>query len=160
MDIGNFFENLDKEYKKVLMALIFIFPMAYADCWKLSIAFKSYDIIPQIILAFGVSFLLMAGGVVLDIIYLVFSASRRVTMTVNLPTIIMPTIPPTFLVLINRFDNVTVFCKTFIGYIIAVILGFIVKIVYRFFKNKSKNRKRTEDNDESQGSPVDLSQDH
>lgn len=149
MDIGNFFENLDKEYKKVLIALVLIFPMAYADCWKLSITFKSYDIIPQIILAFGVSFLLLAGGVVLDIIYLVLLGSRRFAKTVNLPTIIMPTILPTFLVLINRFDNVTVFCKTFIGYFLAIILGFIIKIAYSFFKNKSNKRKRTEDNDET-----------
>ncbi len=160
MDIDRFLENLDKEYKKILMALVFIFPMAYIDCWKLSGSFKSFEIIPQIILALGISFLLMAGGVVLDTIFLVFSYSGKITKSVNLPTIIMPTIPATLFVILGGFDNVWVFCSVFIGFILAIFFFFLIQISAHFLNNKYKEWRHKKNDDESQDIFTDLSQDH
>ena len=133
MDFERFLENLGKEYKTMILAVTFIFPMAYADCWKLSPVFPSLESIPQAILSLAVAVILLVGGVVMDLAYQAYVSSGKVTYNVSVPLLIMPTIPSSFLVIVGIIDSVGFFCLIYAWTIfVFFIFWFIRKLLKKF----------------------------
>lgn len=67
MDIDNFLTSLDSDYKEFLTATAFTFPISYFDCWKLSVLFRTFDMLPQIILSVAISIIFLSTGTVFSI---------------------------------------------------------------------------------------------
>ena len=124
VDFQRFIENLGKEYKTMLLALAFIFPLAYADCWKLSSSFASLDLVPQVILALAVSVILMFGGIVLDLVYIACLDTSIISKKLSFPILIMAPVILTALVIIDVIHSVSLFSFIFIGFYIVCLFGF------------------------------------
>ena len=127
IDVERFLENIGKEYKTMLLALAFIFPLAYSDCWKLSVSFPKLDINPQVILAFAVSVLLMAGGVLMDLAYQACVSSGKFAFKLDFSVLIMPTIPSSIFVIIGGIDSVKLFCFIYAGVVASFYLWWFFK---------------------------------
>lgn len=138
MYFERFFDNLEGEYKTMLLALVVIFPMAYADCWKLSPTFPSIDLIPQIILALGVSVILMYAGLVLDLVFLASLRSGKIEKKLSFPVLLIPTVILSGLVIIGVIDSVPFFTSIFVGFFGICIIAFIYKVIKDYQKDKKK----------------------
>ena len=134
MDFERFLENLGKEYKTMILAVIFIFPMAYADCWKLSPVFPRLECIPQAILSLAVAVILLVGGVVMDLAYQAYVSSGKVTYNVSVPLLVMPTIPSSFLVIVGIIDSVSFFCLIYAWTIFVFFIFWFIRKLFKKFR--------------------------
>ena len=82
MDFGNLFEKLEEDSRVLLLTLVFSFPIAYIDCWKLSPHFQHIDLIPQVILALGIAVFLTIGGILCNLLYIVWSDNIGASLSV------------------------------------------------------------------------------
>ena len=92
MDFDRFLENLPGDYKTLLLSIACIFPMAYIDCWKISCGFAEIELFKQIILAAGISVMLTIAGYILDLTCMNQTGLSKVTDSLNMPVIVIPTV--------------------------------------------------------------------
>lgn len=123
MEFDKFLENLPRDYKTILLSIALIFPMAYIDCWKMSSAFAELELLKQVILAAGISVMLMMGGFILDMGYQILSGYYKYIDHLNLPVIVMPTTFATASIIWTGRPFILSFL-CFYGSIILVGLGF------------------------------------
>ena len=123
MEFDKFLENLPRDYKTILLSIALIFPMAYIDSWKISRGFANLDLLKQVILALGISVMLMMGGLVLDIGYQILSGYRKYIDHLNLPVMMMPTTFATASIILAGRPYILSFIS-FYGAIVIAGLGF------------------------------------
>lgn len=89
MDIGNLLDKLEEDSRALILSAVFCFPIAYLDCWKMSLHFQQIELLPQIILAFGVGMLLVVAGVFFNMLFLLLADEVEIglkTMIILSPT--------------------------------------------------------------------------
>lgn len=58
----NFLQSLGTSFRNFAISFLLIFPLAFIDCWKLSLSFKNYELLPQIFMASGIGFMATLYG--------------------------------------------------------------------------------------------------
>ena len=140
MEFDKFLENLPRDYKTILLSIALIFPMAYIDCWKISSAFAELELLKQVILALGISVMLMMGGFILDMGYQILSGYFKYIDHLNLPVIVMPTTFVTASIIWAGRTYILSFIGFYIPFVIAC-LGLALIIGVRAKKRQKKDGK-------------------
>ena len=138
MEFDKFLDNLPRDDKTVLLSIAVIFPMAYIDCWKISSGFVEIELLKQVILAVGISVMLMMGGYILDLGYQMLSGYHKFIDHLNLQVIVMP---PAFatasIIWAGRPYILSFLC--FYGSIVIAGLGLALIIGVRAKKRQEKD---------------------
>lgn len=150
MDVGRFFENMPGDYKTHVLSVVFIFPMAYIDCWKLSPGFAELELLKQVILAAGIAMILMLAGEFLNVGYLNFSGYGKYIHVLSLPIMVTPAAFGTVAVVLFGTNSALSF---FFKVSALIICGFGIALFSRY--SIGKREKKENKAEEKEGSQTD-----
>ncbi len=145
MDIGKIFECLNEDYRNIVLSIAIGFPVAYVDCWKLQPLFKTYDMIPQILLALGVSVIFVFLGIGFCIFTWVM-IEKLIKTSLKWKFNIFLTLVPFFVIsLFILSGSITTKEEVKIFFLAFVLFVFVVNfIAYKFYyRNRNRSTEHT-----------------
>lgn len=141
MDLGKFLETLDADYKELILALAFMFPVSFLDCWKLSVPFRSFLTFSQIMLSLAVAIISIGAGLIFFMWFHIASVGRKDSaqcLPFNFMAVAMPFLCVSLFVLTEVITN----RLAFVAYYFAMSLFYItVAFIQRKLRDKSQNDK-------------------
>lgn len=147
-DFFKFLDSLRGDNKTILYSILLTFPLAFIDCWKLSSTFPNIDFTIQLLLTLGVDLILVAGGIVLEVIYIYLNTIKQME-ELSLPPLLFASVIATVLVILNIITTPVCFLNVFMitlgGFLLIAFIKWITKYIKKRAKKKNDSHNPTSD---------------